>query len=255
MGEGAAAADGAACRWLCRGGDSVGLLLEVGHKGAVGGDGEGEAGIGGNLRSSFGPVDESITWVGRGGQIAGGTVVVSAATADVATCCRVGCGSDGVGLQLEVCNVSGRFGYVESISGVGGDLCAILGPVDEGVARVGRGSYRAALVVVESSTSADTDVAACSRFGTDGDCIYRRSTNGDIYRVGMIRFATIIVRGDVIVIGTVGEARVGVGGATHIGGDCSAIAVHAVSIGTVGHEGLHEPRAGIVILCPRSAVV
>ena len=217
------------------------MQLEVGHKCTVRGHSEGEAGIGGNRRSSLGPVDESITWVGCGGQVAGCTVVIWTTTADATTCCRISRGSDGVGLQLEVCDVGGRLGHVESIGSVGGDLCAILGPVDEGVARVGRGCYGATLVVVESSVSADADVAACSRFSADGDSIYRRSIDNNTYGVGVIRLATIIVRGNVIIISTVGETRVGVSGAVYIGCDCSAIAVHAVGISAVSQVGLDEP--------------
>ena len=98
-------------------------------------------------------------------------MVVSAAAADSTTCGRVGRGSDGVGLQLEVRNVCRRFGHVEGIGSAGGNLRAILRPVDEGVARVGCGSYRAALVVVECTGTADADVAAGSRFSTDTDSI------------------------------------------------------------------------------------
>ena len=168
---GSASADRTARRRIGRGGDGVGddLLLEVGHVGGVLGDVEAEACVGGDHRAVLGPVHEIVARVGRGGECAACALVVGSAACDRAACGRVGRCGDGVGddLLLEVGHVGGVLGDVEAEACVGGDHRAVLGPVHEIVARVGRGGQGAALADVVGSSAADS--AAFGRVGRCGD--------------------------------------------------------------------------------------
>ena len=122
------------------GGDVITVKDEVSHIVPWSIHFKGILGIGRDFQTVLGPVDKMITYVRSGSQSAGCKVVVNTRTCRTATYRRGGINGDFVTVNLKVGHISLIFGHSEGISNIGGDLLAILGPVEEMItyARYGR---------------------------------------------------------------------------------------------------------------------
>ena len=121
-------------------GDGELLLCKVGHQGAVASHCEGVIGIGGDHVAVLRPVGEGVTRVCRGLYGALLALLVCAAASDGATVARVSRHGDGVILLLglEVGHQGAVASDCKGVIGLGGDHIAVLCPVGEREAVVGR---------------------------------------------------------------------------------------------------------------------
>ena len=124
------------------------------------GHGEGISGIRADLLSVLCPVDKIISrsWCCR--QSAALTIGVSAIACHSASVDRIGRGSDGKALGLEVGHQSAVACHGEGIAWIGGYYVTVLSPVGEGVTRIGRGTdgTRLAFIIGSSSRNASSVV-------------------------------------------------------------------------------------------------
>ena len=186
--------------------DGVSLLLEMSHIFSRLSDGKGIAGVGGDLGAVLRPIDKGITWVSRRCQSARSAVVVCVSAAHRSTRRRVGCGSDGIGVESEVGHQSAVTCNIEGIAGVRGSHIAAFSPVGERIARVSRSRDGAALSSAVFSTTCDG--AALSRIGIDCNVIGRDS---DGYLLGILSNHGIVGGDDTDAVLSIG----------HIGNLCS----------------------------------
>ena len=129
----------ATCRRVRRNRNRVTVQAEVGHVCAGSCDGKAIGGVGGNHHAALRPIDKGVACVGRSLQSSCRAVVIGIRTSHRAACRRVGGRCDGVTVQAEVGHVCAGSCDSEAIGGVSGNHHAALGPVDEGIARVGSG--------------------------------------------------------------------------------------------------------------------
>ena len=166
----AASSDGTTLGRIGRNVDGVAVKLEVGDVGgsACGCD---SARV---ILDTIGPTCEGIALVGRGGEGNSRTMVVSAAAIDSSARFRVGCGCDGVAVQLEVGDIGGSACDCDSARVV---LDAV-GPTCEGITLVGCGGEGGICAVVVSTAAIDSS----ARFGVgrDRDGIAVKLEVGDI---------------------------------------------------------------------------
>ena len=113
------------------------------------------------------PSYEVVACCGRCGQVAGLPVIECSTAADRAAVVRVGSGVDGEALQLEMRYIVCRFfRHSEGITGIGRDLCSVLGPSNEIVTRGRRCSQCTSLAIVVSSSTINS--ATIRRIGSSG---------------------------------------------------------------------------------------
>ena len=154
--EGATSRNGTTISRIGRHINSISVGGEVGHQGAVCGDIEGVIGIGRDHIAVLRPVGEGIA--GSSSSDYGTALAISeGATA------RYGTAISRIGRHINSIGVGGEVGHKgmvcihdESVVGIGGNHRAILGPIRESVARVGRGRDRARLSFGESATTCHT---------------------------------------------------------------------------------------------------
>ena len=151
---GAATRHGATCAWIGIDRDGVAVDLEVGHIGGAFGYGDVVVGRGSDYCAVFSPVHEGIACRGSSRQTADVAVVIHASARDRTAFRWVGCGRNLIAVDIEMCHIRGVFVYGNVVIGRGGDYCAILGPVYEGVTRVGCHRQGADITVVISSSTA-----------------------------------------------------------------------------------------------------
>ena len=172
--------------------------------------------LGGDHNAVFGPAIEDVSLVRCGGNGAGGTIVVGAATRNGACSGGVGRHIDGEALQLEVGHIGRRFGDGEGVAGVGADLLTVLGPINKGVARGGCGGQGAALALLVGAAASDG--AAVGRVGRGGDGEVLR-LHCEVGRQGAVAVNDEGVAGigadHVATFGPVHKGVVGVGGSRH----------------------------------------
>ena len=152
-----------------RSGDVVIVHAEVGYVCGFLCNSEAEAQVGGNDRSVLGPVDESMAGIGRDRQGAACAVVVVACSGDSTSTSRVAGSGNLVAVEAEVGYVVATLGDGEAVVGSGGDHSSVLGPVDEGISRVGSGDQVAGCAVVVGSTSCNGTTSG--RIGRCGDFV------------------------------------------------------------------------------------
>ena len=146
------------------------IVDEVGHEGVVAGDiVDGVGGVGGHFLVILGPVHKGVVFVGCGREGDRSAVVVGACTGNGTTSCRVGCGSDGVGVELEVGHEGAISSYREAVGSVGGYYLVVLGPVDEAVASIGRSGEGSRSTIVIGAVAGNR--TTCGRVGRGGDSV------------------------------------------------------------------------------------
>ena len=123
--------------------------------------------VGGDERTALFPAHKGITFVGRGGQRGHGEMFVTAAAGHHTACDRICRNSDGITDGVEVRHVGGIFRHCERVGRVGGNLRTALRPVDEFIARVGRGSQRGRGEMLV--TAAAEHITAYRRIARSGD--------------------------------------------------------------------------------------
>ena len=144
-------------------------------------------------------------------------MVVCTSTSHRATRCRVGCGSDGIGVESEVGHQGTVTRNVEGIAGIRGSHIAAFGPVGEGITCVGRGSQsaRGALRVLAGTA----DRAAIIRVGRGSDGI---GWNGDGDLLAVATNHGVVGGDDTdLVVATGHSGNLGRDAATGIGSDTS----------------------------------
>ena len=144
----ALACDGAAFDRVGLGQDRIGVKREVRHQRAFALHREFYRGVGGDDRSVLSPVLEGVAIGGCGCQRAGAAVGISVGTCDDAAVARVGRSRDLVAVQAEVGHQGSRGFHRKAIGGHVADFHVVFGPIDEGVALVGRRRQRAGSAVV-----------------------------------------------------------------------------------------------------------
>ena len=175
---GGLAIDGTALCRVGNDGDIVDVESEVGDVMGVLGDGNAESGTVRNHFSILGPVGEMIARVGSGREGADGIVMVGAGTSDDATIGRFGRGGNHAVVVVEVGHIAAIFGDGEAVGRACRNDNAILGPVDEVEADVGRGRQGAGGAVVIDASA--TDGAAIGRHSRCVDCEFVRDEVGHI---------------------------------------------------------------------------
>ena len=190
--------------------------LKVGHQGMGGGHFEGIGGVGGNhirgarFVNALGPVHEGIAIAGRGDQRKFGAVVDGATSKHVvahvyrAAFFWIDRNRNRVALQLKVRHQVVGFGHLEGIFGIRGDLGAVLRPVHEVVALVGRRRQRT-FVALEVDVGPRDRTALC-RFsrGRDGPWLAQR---GEAHRLAIHRSFAVGDVGTHVVRRVLGQAR------------------------------------------------
>ena len=225
----ASTAHRAASSRIGSGGDVIAIEAKVGYVAARLRNSEGIAGIGGDLGAILRPIDKGIARVGCGCQGAGSTVVVCAGTCHRATRCRVGSGSDGIGVEGEVGHQGAVTRNVEGITGIRGSYIAAFGPVGEGITCVGRGCNGAALS--RGVFSSASDGATLSRVGIDGNGI---GGDSDGYLLGILSNHRIVGGDDTDLVLSIG----------HIGNLCSDVAA-GIRGDATQFRGIAEAAVGI----------
>ena len=184
----------------------VAVELEVGDILSGSGDGHGALCI----LDAVGPTDEGVSLVGRSGEGDVFEVVVCATTGDGAALGRVGRSRDLVAVDLEVGDVSGSFSDGEGDCRISADHLAILGPVGEGVAFVGRDGQGAACTIVIGSSASDG--TASSRVGRSRNLVAVDLEVGDVSGSFSDREGECCISADhFAVLGPVGEGVAFVG--------------------------------------------
>ena len=167
-----------------------------------------------------------------------------AASSCSATIARVGRNGDGVCVFGEVGYEVAVAFYIKCISGVGGNDIAILGPIGESVACIGRGSDRAALSVGKgAATSCSATIARVGRNG-DGVCVF-----GEVgYEVAVafhIKSISGVGGNDIAVFGPIGEGIARVGRGRNRAGLALVVGAAAGNCSCVGGVGSHCDGIGI----------
>ena len=156
-------------------------------------------------------------------------MVVCTSTSHRATRCRVGCGSDGIGVESEVGHQGTVTRNVEGITGIRGSHIAAFGPVGEGITCVGRGCNGAALS--RGVFSSASDGAAIRRVGIDGNGI---GGDSDGHLLGILSNHRIVGGDDTDLVLSIG----------HIGNLCSDVAA-GIRGDATQFRGIAEVAVGI----------
>ena len=164
----ACASNGAAFNWIGSGCYGVAAQLKVGHITCVFGYSETVCRIGRDHRPVLHPVREVVACVGCGSQGTGAAFSIAACSSHSTTFYWVCRGCDDVAAQLKVGHITCIPSHSETVCRIGRDDSAVLRPVDEVVACVGRSCQGAGCTIIIIACSGHSTAFSWIGSGCDG---------------------------------------------------------------------------------------